>query len=66
MVKMSLCISPSIKTPSLTFDSSVAALMERIINEEHKILNLDSSLLINVFPFKLSDFFFPREDYQTI
>ena len=60
MVKMSLCIFSSIKSPSLAFDSSVAALMERIMNEDHKILNLDSSLLINVFPFKLSDFFFPR------
>lgn len=61
MVKMSLCIFPSIKSPSLAFGSSVAALMERIMNEEHKILNLDSSLLINVFLFKLSNFFFPPE-----
>ena len=53
--------------PSLDFVSSVSALMESMMKEEHKILDLEPSLLINAFPFKQSDsFFFQRKTIRLI
>lgn len=42
--------------PVIDFDFPVAALKESVMKEEHKILNLASSLLINAFPFRDLDF----------
>lgn len=47
--------------PVIEFWPSVAALMENVRQEEHEILHLASSSLINAFPFELADFFFKEQ-----